>query len=1002
MSPQTSIAIILTVLALGGLVSSIPAQENLLGNATFDQVDDRGRPREWLPEDNGTGGEALLGDDGGKVGRRYGILRVDGDYRRAAWRQRLPWNPDIRAVTVTAWYRTREVEPISGKGAAIRFLFDEDPIAGEHRGVQMEFYAPSADWTRVQTTRIVPAGAREVVVELAHWGNTGEVHWDDIGLRPATRDELLQNLLPPDRAVDREPNPGQNLPYSPADDERVSLNPPPFHWLPSGVVADRPVPEQVGGVYLKRQGIGVEVTYRLQVSRAEDFAGPLAADLTGLDYCAQMLTEPLETGAWYWRYGVEFKDPPTEGIPVIWSRSRRFEVAADATLWPYPERDAFDVARARPRLLVRAESIPDLRRRANEGDLRDGAQSLLHGAQKHLGEELMPEPDHLPTAIGDIGPAMGPIIWDTRPAMNIMQGLGFAYALTGDEAAGLEAKRRIIHFFSWDPRGSTGYFTFDDPAMWVMMTGVRAYDWTYDLFTEQERALVEQSMRIRAAEMYRMLRLRPYENNPFESHSGRTLGFLGEAAIAFFHEWEEAPEYLDYVTRIFWGVYPAWGSDDGGWNEGPNYWDAYMSFGLNFVLALREATGIDLARRPFFTNTPYYRLYLTPPHTQMAPFGDGQQFEPSAPGSLMYHFSTINRDPVIRWYADKSGAGPASGALGVLLRDDTIKAQPPTHLPPARLFEGVGLAVLRTDLVNGDDDVGFIMKSSPYGAVSHGHNDQNCFVLEAYGEALAIASGYYNRYGSPHHGRWTQQTKAKNGITFDGQQGQDRGARARGRITAFVHRDDFDLTIGDATEAYGGRLTRALREVVHVRPGVFVIRDDLASQTPRRFEYLLHALDEMTLRPEQREVIIRRPKATLTARFLEPAALQMSQTDQFDPPPLWPPDREYANQWHTTVAYAQPQVEAEFLTVLLPARAGEDDALPRTRHIISDTARGVELTFPDGRRTLVGFALPGVDRDVSLEGLTSNARVFALNWSADGTPGEPLLHGGEALAGIDR
>ena len=29
------------------------------------------------------------------------------------------------------------------------------------------------------------------------------------------------------------------------------------------------------------------------------------------------------------------------------------------------------------------------------------------------------------------------------------------YLLTGDEEIGLEAKRRILHFFAWDPNGST-------------------------------------------------------------------------------------------------------------------------------------------------------------------------------------------------------------------------------------------------------------------------------------------------------------------------------------------------------------------------------------------------------------------------------------------------------------------------------------------------------------------------------------------------------------------
>ena len=998
MGTSLDLSTVVALLALVALSCSAAARESLVRNPVFEEVDAGGRPAGWQPADFGTAGEALLAEDGGRVGERCAVLNVPGRlYQRSAWRQHIPWDPSVRGVTVTGWYRTVNVTARPDTGAGIRLLFGTTAEEEERLAVQLALYPPKEAWTEVRRTHVVPTGTEEITLELLNWGAQGEVHWDDIAVLPATEDELMRNLLPPERAVDREAVPGRNLPYSPADGETAALNPPPFIWMPSGSFVDPPRPEQVGGVRMQSYGIGMEVTYRLQVSREADFSQPPAVDLSGIKHSVQVLTEPLETGTWHWRYGVDLDDPPVEDAPTIWSKARRFEVTAEADPWPYPGQEMFRVAEGRPRLFIRADEQEALRRRATEGDLQQDAQHLLHHGARAIGGELGDEPPHLPTAMGEIIPAMGPIIWGTRPPMNAMQALGFTYALTGDERIGDEAKRRILHYFSWDPRGPSGYFAFDEPAMWVMMTGVRAFDWTRDLFTEEERATVENAMRVRAEDMYRVLRLRPFESNPFESHSARTVGFLGEVALAFYHEWEEAPEYLDYATRIFWSVYPAWAEDDGGWNEGPGYWDAYMSFGLHFVLALRQATGIDLAQRPFFANTPYYRLYVTPPHSRMAPFGDGTEAEPNPPGSVIYWFSTLNRDPVLRWYAEAVGAGPGSGQLGILLRNDTIEARPPTHLPPARLFEGAGLAVLRTDLVNGEDDVGFIMKSSPFGAVSHGHNDQNCFVLEAYGEALAISSGYYNGYGRPHHTRWTQQTRAKNGITFDGGEGQDRGPQARGRIAAFAHGEQFDLAIGDATEAYGGRLTRALREVVHVRPGIFVIRDDLAADRPRRFEYQLHALDEMTLRPQQSEVVITRPAASLTVRFLEPDALDITQTNEFDPHPTWPPDREFRKQWHTTAAHPRARTEAEFLTVLIPARAGGEDALPRTRRLVSDTARGVELTFPDGRRTVVGFALPHVTGQMQLEEFSSDARIFAVTLGADGTPGGVLLHDGAFL-----
>ena len=56
--------------------------------------------------------------------------------------------------------------------------------------------------------------------------------------------------------------------------------------------------------------------------------------------------------------------------------------------------------------------------------------------------------------------------------MNMMEKFGALYLLTGDERYGEEAKRRIIHFFSWDPLGPTSYYANNEAAMWMLYKGV--------------------------------------------------------------------------------------------------------------------------------------------------------------------------------------------------------------------------------------------------------------------------------------------------------------------------------------------------------------------------------------------------------------------------------------------------------------------------------------------------------------------------------------------------
>jgi len=969
------------ILVVGLLLNAavvLGAQEpagTLLQNAGFEDLGAGGAPAGWRANDFRTGGQATLGEGGAHSGARCAVLRSATAEQRVDWMQKVPWPQGQRGVTVGGWYRNVGVAASPGRGPSLRVLFHRSVDQWDEIGLKQAFFPAAEAWSSAQATFRVPPGTQAAVLEAFHWLTPGETHWDDLWLRPATPEELHAAAFPPEEQVDREPVLGRNKPYAPADGEAVSLNPPPFLWLPSGT----------------------DVTYRLEIARDQAFAGPDTIRQQDLPWCCQMLTAALATGTWYWRYGVD-----SAGLPTLWSKARRFEVPATASPWAYPGRDAFRVAAARPRLFVRAGRLGELRQRAKDGDLKRLADGLVAAVAKFAGEELIAEPPFLPKGGQERGQAYSTVIRTTRPPMDRMETAALAFLLTGDPACGAEAKRRIMHFFAWDPKGSTRVFHNDEPAMWIMMRGSRAYDWTYELFTPDERARIEACMRVRAADFFDLLRRKPYDNNPYESHAGRIIGFLGEAALEFLPEWPEARTWLDYIAQIYWGVYPAWGGDDGGWNEGPGYWAAYMSFALHFVVALREATGVDLSQRPFFHNTPYYRLYLTPPYSQMAPFGDGAQFAPSPAADLLYWFSTLTRDPRLRWYPESLGRDGGSSILGIVLKDDALTGQPPVDLPQARLFEQVGLACLHSAFGNAAEDVSFSLRSSPYGAVSHGHNDQNCFVLEAFGEPLAIATGHYNYYGSEHHDKWTRQTKAKCGITVDGGQGQDRGWQAQGRITGFLHGEGFDHVAGDATKAYGERLTRAVRDVVHVRPGLFVILDELAAAEPRQFEFRLHALDQMEIGESAGTVLTRRPNASLLTQFLAPAELRFTQTDQFDTPVGWPPDKAFGNQWHLTAALPAPAREAEFLAVLLPAKAGREAARPAVRYLAETIVRGAELTFPEGGRTVVAFARESTMGNRHLGGATSfSGRRFAVSWAADGAVRAWLLAGGTDLRAGD-
>ena len=769
--------------------------------------------------------------------------------------------------------------------------------------------------------------------------------------------------------IDPVPLPSQK-PYQPADGQVMEVTPPAFIWVPAGRGA----------------------TYALQFSRSEGFPPEKTSTIPGLTRTVFVPREPLSPGRWFWRYGVETKDGP------VFGRARPFAVPENARLFPLPDFDKVvqNVPVQRPRLFLNGGQLAKIRAAA-QGELKGALESLVKSCEKAIGEKLVPEPDFQPKETDKRGPWAVNIMSTTRPPMDMMEQCALAYLVTGDERFGSEAKRRLLHFFSWDPEGPTSLFAYDEPPMWVMMRGTRAYDWTYNLFTPEERAKIEPNMKARALQFLKRLERLPFESNPYDSHAGRMPGFLGECALSFIHEWPEARQWLEYVTTIYMTSYPAWGGDDGGWQEGPSYWSAYMGFALHFVVALRQATGVDLMEKPFFRNTPNYALYTATPYHENSPFGDNQHGQPGGQRAVMYAFSSLTQNPCIRWYSEAAGYRPGSDALSLATYDPSLKARSPLELPQARAFPGAGLVSMHTALGDKDRDISFLMRSSPFGSVSHGHADQNAFVIEAFGRGLAIATGYYPWYGSPHHSQWTRATRAVNSVLVNGEGQVQRSPAAKGAITAFLHGEGYDYAEGEAGAAYGDKLKRFRRQVVHVRPGVFVIFDDLEARKPATFQWLLHAHEKIAVDETRQLLTIRREPAAMEVRLLLPAGLQFSQTDRYEPEPERVKRGEIHNTWHLTAGTAEPSTTGRFLSVLTPHRAGGESPVTETELTQGEGTLGVRLRAADGAEDLVIFRTDAGAKTVTCGGLRSDARVFALGRAKDGTEKRRLVFEGRKL-----
>jgi len=698
----------------------------------------------------------------------------------------------------------------------------------------------------------------------------------------------------------------------PADGFEVGINPPGFAWWRAAGAS----------------------SYRLLVRNG---AGKVVYEAAGLKDPVHLPTRTLPPGEYSW--DVEACDEA--GAAIARRGWGRFRVPRrlPELVWEEPQAVLARVPDTHPRYVFLRGELPHVRRSLGAGR-RAAWEAVKQAAERALRAPL-PKPPRYHTFEGKTRQRMGYTVYfrDFRGHIDgAMSPLALAYLLSGDERYGLAAKKILLEVETWGVEGPMSVLSEfgDEPGLSMARHGHRAYDWLYDLFDERERSRVREMTAARARQVLRRLRRADYLAAPTESHNGRLIAYLSEYAVALKGEAADAAEWLDYSLRALTTFYPHWGDSDGGWAEGISYALSYNTLYLPAIEALRAGAGLDLYKRPFFNNVRRFFLYCTSPIGEIKPFGDGaERGGVGAAGAvLMAHHGRRLRDGTCVWWAEKTGGlrEGVSDSLVALLNEDTVPPRPPSDLPGAAVFRGIGWAALHSALDKPEQDTFFLLKSSPYGSVSHSHADQNSFAILKGGHALAIPSGYYGpAYGMPHHAEWTRQTKANNCVLVNGEGQVVRDHTAVGRIAKFRHQRALTYVRGDAAAAYGGRLPVFLRHVIFLRPGVFVLLDELAAPEPARFQWLLHALEKMNIDEPTATVVSARKGASLTVRLACDAGLSFHQTDLFDTPfnednpPEYHERRE--NQWHFRAATSKPAGQTRIAALMVVRGAGEDFAV---------------------------------------------------------------------------
>ncbi|MGZ3184621.1 MAG: DUF4962 domain-containing protein [Telluria sp.] len=421
------------------------------------------------------------------------------------------------------------------------------------------------------------------------------------------------------------------------------------------------------------------------------------------------------------------------------------------------------------------------------------------------------------------------------------------YRLTLDARYLNEALRRGAELAALSPTGPTSYANQDQATRVICLSMLKVVDLLYVEMDATTKASWNSVVGIRGTDMYNDLssnnmRLDQY---PFDSHGGTNLGFLSLIATLGLGDIPAASTWFDFATRAYINTIYAWSGPEGGYANGTAYGQYTVDYAIQIWQPLNQALGVNLFAKPWSQGFMQFFAHFVPPGAVRHTFGDEEEKSPDF--RMMKAYASRFSSPDAAWYARNiSGDEDTLSFLQAPYPLPYTQATSIVAPPNAALYPSIGWVAMHSDLTN-VQRTSVYFKSSPYGSYNHSHGDQNSFTVTSGQRPLLIESGYMDYYNSPLDLDWYKTTKAHNAITFDGGigepvDGNTINLKRTGTVTSFSTTPAMDYAEGDATAAYSGALTSAVRKMWYLRTqDALLVQDKLAAPAAHAWEWNLHA-----------------------------------------------------------------------------------------------------------------------------------------------------------------
>ena len=436
-----------------------------------------------------------------------------------------------------------------------------------------------------------------------------------------------------------------------------------------------------------------------------------------------------------------------------------------------------------------------------------------------------------------------------RVALNNMMYLGFAYQMTGDQKYADRAwteVQAVGSFPNWNPTH------FLDVGEMTAAVGI-AYDWIYDAWTQEQKDYIVKIIKDFGLAPAAM----EYSNGSYGfsklTHNWNAVcsGGVGIGALAIA---EADPEYctwivssgirgLEYLLDEF--------APDGGYVEGPSYWEYAMQYMTMFFSSLYASLGTDynLTYANGLSKTANYILSMDSSVGSIG-FHDGGPGHSNA-AYLFWLGDHYNTPGVISARLLKSKQLNTSVTVydPLFYKDPSITASN-IDLPLDSYFRGVEAVSMRSSWTSGQE--AFLAFHAGQLNVNHYHVDSGQFVYYNLGEMWATDFGTDNVTYTDGYGIrdkiYRIRAEGHNVMVINPNTSPGMVLNSFSPVEKFVSKERGSYSIVDLSGAYAENANSARRGFMMADDRRSItVRDEVSLRAPSEVYWFMHTMANVEL-----------------------------------------------------------------------------------------------------------------------------------------------------------